>query len=568
MSKRKTLQTLDYFLKSLTNSEQSDAEIQTDLATHESQSSSPRQQIMPSCSNFNRPIQNTVLLSSSSISVPENKMDTQYVHPQLPHKLADTGPINDISRFCNRVLSHAEKINVLNNVWIPSATYVFPVILSGPNKKKLKFQHTWLSKWNWLAYSEIENGCYCKYCVVFSKAGAGVNAQSLGALTKNKFDNWKKAIGVFEKHSLAQYHLRSLSDADNFLKVDRNNLLSIENKLSADRTAKILKNRQKIIPIIEAVILCGIQEIALRGHRDSGKITTDDGDKGEGNFRAILRYRAKGDEILKAALEGPGERNKYISPSIQNEIINSCNSLILEKVVSEVNTSKCFSVLADETADISGVEQVSLCVRYVDMTSIKIKEHFLQFVQTADLTGSGLAAIIMDNLRKWGIDTKYLKGQEYDGAAAMSGKFNGVQTHIKREYPTALYVHCAAHSLNLAVSKASEVSEIRNCLGTVGQAHNFFIYPKRKDVLNRVLAEAETTPKTKTLKGMCATRWIERFESISDFKEIYLYVVDALSEIAEWADRDTAKEARSLMNSIAQGNFITTLFVTNTKLLC
>jgi len=31
-------------------------------------------------------------------------------------------------------------------------------------------------------------------------------------------------------------------------------------------------NRLKLIPIIECILLCGRQEIALRGHRDSGPI--------------------------------------------------------------------------------------------------------------------------------------------------------------------------------------------------------------------------------------------------------------------------------------------------------
>lgn len=31
-------------------------------------------------------------------------------------------------------------------------------------------------------------------------------------------------------------------------------------------------NRIKLIPIIKCIILCGRQEIALRGHRDSGSI--------------------------------------------------------------------------------------------------------------------------------------------------------------------------------------------------------------------------------------------------------------------------------------------------------
>jgi len=35
---------------------------------------------------------------------------------------------------------------------------------------------------------------------------------------------------------------------------------------------EIKLNRSRLIPIIECVVLCGRQEIALRGHRDSGKI--------------------------------------------------------------------------------------------------------------------------------------------------------------------------------------------------------------------------------------------------------------------------------------------------------
>jgi ribosomal protein L20 len=353
-----------------------------------------------------------IVTSTSNSNFCSTEMEHQNTTASLSQTQENPGPINDISLFCNRVLSHAEKVTVtvLNNIWSPDVSYSFPVIKSGRKEKKLKFQYSWLSRWNWLAYSEVENGAYCKFCIVFSKAGAGINSQSLGALSKKKFDNWKKAIDTFEKHSHAQYHLQSLADADYFLNVDKNNLLSVENKLSADRTQKILENRQKIVPIIDVVILCGVQEMALRGYRDSGKssIITAPTDKNQGNFRAILRYRAKGDDLLKNALEGPGERNKYTSPTIQNEIIDSCNALILERVVSEVNAAKCFSVLADETADISGVEQVSLCMRYVDLTTLKIKEHFLQFVPTADVTGEGLAKVVLNNLREFDIDNSYL----------------------------------------------------------------------------------------------------------------------------------------------------------------
>lgn len=104
-----------------------------------------------------------------------------------------------------------------------------------------------------------------------------------------------------------------------------------------------------------------------------------------GNFRSILLYRCKGDEYLTNILKSEG-RNKYITPQIQNEIISSCGNLILQTIVKKVNNSQCFSVLADETTDISVTEQLALCVRYIDENNI-VNESFLKFIEVHSLTG-------------------------------------------------------------------------------------------------------------------------------------------------------------------------------------
>lgn len=135
--------------------------------------------------------------------------------------------------------------------------------------------------------------------------------------------------------------------------------------------------------------------MALRGHRDSGNIFKDDKQNNDGNFRAILRYRAQGDsDIMRSYLESSGTI-KYTSSTSQNEIIDSCNKPLLNKIVSRVNEAKCFSVLADETADVSGIEQVSLCVRYVELSTLEHHEDFSQFVPAVDMTGKGLAKLII-----------------------------------------------------------------------------------------------------------------------------------------------------------------------------
>jgi len=224
--------------------------------------------------------------------------------------------------------------------------------------------------------------------------------------------------------------------------------------IQTERMKQVLENLQNIKPIIEALMLCGRQNIPLRGHRDWGRILVDDTpENNQGNFREIIRYQARGDDVLRTVLDSE-KTIKYLSNTSQNIIIDSCNSVLLSKIVASVNKAKCFAVLADKTSDISRVEQVSLCVRYVDLDKLELHEDFLQFIPTNDTTGKVLANLILENLSTFGVELKYFRGQGYDGAAAMSGRYKGVQAHIKHFYPFAIYVHCSAHLLNLVVSKS------------------------------------------------------------------------------------------------------------------
>ena len=51
---------------------------------------------------------------------------------------------------------------------------------------------------------------------------------------------------------------------------------------------------------------------------------------------------------------------------------------ITQTIVSEIKKARFFTVLADETVDISNTEQISIVLRYVDI-ECNIKEDFIQF---------------------------------------------------------------------------------------------------------------------------------------------------------------------------------------------
>lgn len=76
----------------------------------------------------------------------------------------------------------------------------------------------------------------------------------------------------------------------------------------------------------------------------------------------------------------------------------------------------------------------------------------------------------------------------------MSGKFNGVQAHIKDIHPLAIYVHCSAHVLNLVVSKSCSATQIRDCLATLGKVRDLFIFPKENQFFDFTLKIHQKRP--------------------------------------------------------------------------
>ena len=138
----------------------------------------------------------------------------------------------------------------------------------------------------------------------------------------------------------------------------------------------------------------------------------------------MLRYRVDGgDSILAQHLSKASKNATYISKTTQNELIEVCGEIIREKVIEEVKQAKFFTIIADETADVSNIEQFTFCVRYV--FEDKIQEKFIEFLPAEDRSGEGLARLILEELNNFGLEPQFVFGQAYDGCSAMSGKFNG-----------------------------------------------------------------------------------------------------------------------------------------------
>ena len=164
--------------------------------------------------------------------------------------------------------------------------------------------------------------------------------------------------------------------------------------------------------IIKTVIFCGQSNIPLKGRRDDNP---DDASL-QGIFQALLQFRIdSGDTKLKEHLENAPRNATYRSKTIQNEIISTVSARIISKLSEEIRCSILFSVLADEAADVSNKENLSLVVRFVD-ASRNIREEFVGFHLCDEGTsGEAIKQLILNATSDLGLSMDDCRGQSYDG---------------------------------------------------------------------------------------------------------------------------------------------------------
>ncbi len=182
------------------------------------------------------------------------------------------------------------------------------------------------------------------------------------------------------------------------------------------------------------------------------------GDKEEydSNVIQLLRMKAESDSILSEWLKR--KENVYTSPVIQNEMIKMMALSILRSIISTIKQTPFLTIIADETADCSNREQVTLFLRFVT-EQLDVHEEFLGLYHVDSIN----AATIHHRYHSRFISSlciNRLRGQCYDGASAMAGSKSGVAKRILDIEPRAYFTHCYGHALNLTACDTLKRSKI------------------------------------------------------------------------------------------------------------
>lgn len=157
----------------------------------------------------------------------------------------------------------------------------------------------------------------------------------------------------------------------------------------------------KIVSSVRHVVRQGQ---AFRGHTDDS-----------GNLYQLLKLRPEEDDpiLLKWLTE---RTTMYTGPKAQNEILNIMANTVIQGIAAEIRSLPIvqFSVIVDGTQDVSGAEQESVCLRYVDHDLVP-HEEFIGLYRVSETTGEGIAKVATDVLLRLNLPMSGLRGQSYDG---------------------------------------------------------------------------------------------------------------------------------------------------------
>ncbi|XP_078487380.1 zinc finger MYM-type protein 1-like [Ciona intestinalis] len=235
-------------------------------------------------------------------------------------------------------------------------------------------------------------------------------------------DGWrdfKKGRQCILKHTNSKAHINASSSLK--IVIEESSTAALVNT-NLDETYK--NNRLALTAIFDAVRHQGVTGQALRGHGD---------EKETGNLWSLLYLLGKynstiQDYFLKCST------SKFMSPDVQNEIVSMLGHAVLRQLLKTIkieSKSLCsfvlYSVIIDETSDISRSSQVSFCIRYCDK-DLQSNEVFTGFYESSNCDSATLFQLVNNVLIRYGLKCHKFVGKDTMVVRIWREKLKGYRT--------------------------------------------------------------------------------------------------------------------------------------------
>jgi hypothetical protein len=284
-----------------------------------------------------------------------------------------------------------------------------------------------------------------------------------------------------------------------------------------------------------------------------------------GNFLGLFELIAKFDPFLASHIQKFGNKGSgvtsYLSKTICDEFIPIMAHKVRDSILDDLRTAGYFSLSVDSTPDRSHIDQLTVIVRYVSPDDGLPIERFLTFLEMGSHTGESMAKMVHNYLtNECKIDFSKCRGQSYDNAANMSGKYKGMQEIILKINKYARYIPCAGHSLNLVGRAAVDCClDAVNFFGIVQEIYNFFSSSTHRwAVLLSFYKDGSKVP-----KSLSKTRWEAHAMATSAILDSYDGIISALHQlhIDTTEKGETRNQAINILNKMEEFEFMVMLYL-------
>jgi hypothetical protein len=316
--------------------------------------------------------------------------------------------------------------------------------------------------------------------------------------------------------------------------------------------------------IVDCIRFLLAQGLAFRGNDES--LTS----RNKGNFLELMDFLIDHNEDMYRVWKNCRKNLKLTCPKIQKDIVKAAARATTQVILDDLGDN-LFSILIDESRDVSVKEQMVVALCYVNKTG-QVIERFLGVVHVSNTSALTLKSALEELFAKHGLSLSRIRGQGYDGASNMRGEYNGLKSLILKENCSAFFIHCFAHQLQLALVKlAKNHSEIALFFNLVANLSNVVgASCKRRDVLResqvknmtKALQDGEISSgrglnQETTIKKAGETRRSSHYGTLLGITSLFSSMVDVLEMVEEdGTDSDQKGDALLYMNYMQSFEFI------------
>ena len=221
----------------------------------------------------------------------------------------------------------------------------------------------------------------------------------------------------------------------------------------------------------------------------------------------------------------------------------------------ELQECSAFSILCDESTDLSVHKNLIVYVRYVSRDGT-LNTKLLGNVKIEDGTAAGITAALLNVLEERGLNVAHMVGFGSDGASVMTGRIRGVGVLLKEHAKHMVQIHCMAHRLALVcVDAVKDNAYMQEYQTKLGQLYTYFsrsaIRCDKLEQIQEVLGDEKVR-----LKEPIAVRWLAMHNAV-------IAIQKSWNSLVVFFKTDSSARATELKD------FITSYaFVAFTALLC